>query len=584
MKRLLLYVHFDRDNAVDEHVFYQVERLVPFAVETQFISNSPISEAEAGRLRAFVSGITVRPNRGLDFGAWAEILNARLPEIAKNFDELWLMNDSCYGPVFPLEEIFDRMKEQPCDFWSITDSGGNQRGKRHLQSYFLIFRRKVLQSRPFQEFWKRTALKCTDCRTRKRYGEQSLDRCLRQAGFRPGCFISVRDESQNWRIGQLHPLSLFSAYRLVDDYQLPFLQVKAFEYSPLLPFNGGGLIFQALTEKGSEYPKSLILGHLRRTAPLSAVKNLTETLLLLPEKDNETCSSGEIRFGVMLHVYYRDLLPEMLEYLRRIRRPFKLFITTPHSGLEAELRAEIYGGLPAMLNELVVRKVSNRGRDIGAWLGAWTPEEHLSCDVVLKLHTKASPTDTEYMGSSWRRFLCDSLLASAGGISEILNEFAGEPKLGIVMPLYPPVVLLQCPEAFGGTPQDRVFGKALLKRFDLNPPSETGTPIFGVGSMFYYRPLALRCLFEAGIQPEEFPAEPLGNVGTLAHAVERMVPYIAQGMGFFYRQAVTSRQLTESYRILEDRRIYNYTTLARASKELVRGVWNSLVRRLSERF
>lgn len=55
---------------------------------------------------------------------------------------------------------------------------------------------------------------------------------------------------------------------------------------------------------------------------------------------------------------------------------------------------------------------------------------------------------------------------------------------------------------------------------------------FSVGTMMWYRPIALKKMFSAKICYSDFPAEPAPNDGTLAHAFERIPPLVAQHSGY----------------------------------------------------
>ncbi len=75
-----------------------------------------------------------------------------------------LCNCSCYGPVYPFSEAFDRMKERSCDFWGINrqpdlpdklvgPAGARFPMTEHIQSYFYVFRDRVLHSEAFRSWW-----------------------------------------------------------------------------------------------------------------------------------------------------------------------------------------------------------------------------------------------------------------------------------------------------------------------------------------------------------------------------------------------------------------------------------------------
>jgi len=67
------------------------------------------------------------------------------------YDEVVICNDSIYGPFYPIENMFQNMQDTACDFWGVTDSTDMS---YHLQSYFVVFRKSVLQSDAFRRFWK----------------------------------------------------------------------------------------------------------------------------------------------------------------------------------------------------------------------------------------------------------------------------------------------------------------------------------------------------------------------------------------------------------------------------------------------
>ena len=62
------------------------------------------------------------------------------------------MNDSTYGPFFPLREVLNAANPARCDVWGITDSW---EGGFHVQTYFILFFKRALASPEFARFWRR---------------------------------------------------------------------------------------------------------------------------------------------------------------------------------------------------------------------------------------------------------------------------------------------------------------------------------------------------------------------------------------------------------------------------------------------
>ena len=55
---------------------------------------------------------------------------------------------------------------------------------------------------------------------------------------------------------------------------------------------------------------------------------------------------------------------------------------------------------------------------------------------------------------------------------------------------------------------------------------------FPVGSMFWAKKGALASLYELNLKWEDYPEEPLGYDGTMLHALERLLPIIAEKEGY----------------------------------------------------
>jgi hypothetical protein len=70
------------------------------------------------------------------------------------------------------------------------------------------------------------------------------------------------------------------------------------------------------------------------------------------------------------------------------------------------------------------------------------------------------------------------------------------------------------------------------------------TVIFPVGSMFWYRPLALKRFFEMHLSTADVPPEPLPIDETILHCLERMFVYIAWNENYDYRIMIPENQMS----------------------------------------
>lgn len=149
MKTIAIFAHYNPDNKIRDYIIYYLEQLQLISDEIIFVSTSPLDNQEQKKIVPFVAKIIIRKNIGYDFHSYKTGIE-NIKDLA-NYDQLILCNDSCYGPLFSLKDIFIQMNNQKVDFWGITSSNLL---KFHLQSYFLVFNKQLLLASCFMDFWK----------------------------------------------------------------------------------------------------------------------------------------------------------------------------------------------------------------------------------------------------------------------------------------------------------------------------------------------------------------------------------------------------------------------------------------------
>jgi len=175
MRRLLIYAHYDPQARVRPYVLKNLRALSQLG-EVRFSSTAPLPESELVKVRPLSADVVLRENRGFDFGQWSAALAGVKPE---SWDEIVLTNSALIGPLFPLQPIFERMASRPCDFWGMN---ANRRPLPHIQSGFLVFKRRLLQSRSFRRFFESVLPYQTKCATTFVY-EIGLTMFLGDEGF-----------------------------------------------------------------------------------------------------------------------------------------------------------------------------------------------------------------------------------------------------------------------------------------------------------------------------------------------------------------------------------------------------------------
>ncbi len=226
---------------------------------------------------------------------------------------------------------------------------------------------------------------------------------------------------------------------------------------------------------------------------------------------------------VVVHAFYPEIFPEIVERLRHLPMPFTLLVGVPDEAARAAAVARVAAVLGIACD---CRVVPNRGRNFGSLIAEFGAEV-LRHDVVLHLHTKRS-LYSGYDRAGWRASLYQGLIGSAPLVRGILGLMQDDPRLGLCYP-----------QAFDDVPywahhwlRNAGVGQHLLARVGVPAEIVRGLIDYPVGAMFWARVDAIRPLLAAGLGFDDFPEELGQTDGTLAHACERAVGVIARARGY----------------------------------------------------
>ncbi|MEP6527335.1 MAG: glycoside hydrolase family 99-like domain-containing protein [Nocardioidaceae bacterium] len=231
--------------------------------------------------------------------------------------------------------------------------------------------------------------------------------------------------------------------------------------------------------------------------------------------------------GVLLHVFYPELLPELLMQLDTIPVRFDLIVTDA-TGEHVRLdRADV-----PRARHIVVLEVDNHGRDIWPMVQVVNAGLLDPYEIVLKLHTKRSEWRAEHAdlpgtGEAWRANLMSDLLGTRDNVTEILGAFADNPDLGIVTARGN----VLGPEFWGG---DLAITRELLRRLELQVHTEQLR--FPAGSFYWARGFVLQGLRALALTSEDFDREAGQVDATTAHGIERSMGLLADEAGLLLRE------------------------------------------------
>lgn len=268
--RLVVFVFYDKQGILDDYILDCVSQLQRDVGPVLFVVNGLLQEDGKRKISPFVQKILMRENVGLD--AWAfkvALESVGFAELA-NYDEVILMNDTCFGPLRPWPQLFNKMAHRSdLDFWGLTSTTvllshllqEKRICGRHIDSYFTVFRKNLLASPYFEAYWNDLPV-ITSYDEAIGHHERQICEFLTAKGFSWGTSYPIRD-------GYDHVF--FSPYGLIAKQHCPLLKRRCFTHPDHLEYlrqGREGSVYSTLSyiEDNLEYDSGLIWQHILRFA------------------------------------------------------------------------------------------------------------------------------------------------------------------------------------------------------------------------------------------------------------------------------------------------------------------------------
>ena len=371
-------------------------------------------------------------------------------------------------------------------------------------------------------------------------------------GFKAAVYIDTTDIDGYTR----YPLMMM-ADDLIINRKCPIMKVKSFSqnYFDILGETIGNCTIDAFEyiRDHLDYDTDMMLEHVLRTENMADIKKLLHLNYILPKNYViNKCSIDSSKVALMMHLYFPDLIEKSLKYACSMPDGCDIFITVPNQKMN-DLVSEALQKFVQFRKKTVIT-IENRGRDVSSLLVGCAPYVY-DYDIICFMHDKKTTQMKPYaLGESFSYKCFENNLGSKEYVENILYKFETNPRLGMIMP--PPPNhgpwwnVLGC-EWFSNLDNTVELAEKLNLNCSICWQRE---PISPLGTMFWFRPMALKKLFDYGWKYEDFPEEPNENDGTLLHAVERVYGYVVQDSGHYCAWAMTDTfsriELTNLYYML----------------------------------
>jgi lipopolysaccharide biosynthesis protein len=263
-----------------------------------------------------------------------------------------------------------------------------------------------------------------------------------------------------------------------------------------------------------------------------ALRKLPNCTGVLRKEDTLNTAIFKLTIIVHIHLYFTDLLAEITASVNCIPVGHDIIITVCDEDSKNFVESHRHNFVHA--RNIDIRVVQNQGRDLGPFV-VELADVLTNYDLVLHIHSKKS--ETVNWGHLWRKYLLRNLLGDRANVTSILNTFVHSPDIGVIgMPVYAP---MSTHISWG--PDQKQRCQSLLNEClgdaSLVPPLPDH-PDFSAGSFFWARTDSIRQLFSLGISYADFESEDKQVHSTLAHAVERIFPYLARSNQYSYEKVV----------------------------------------------
>lgn len=273
--------------------------------------------------------------------------------------------------------------------------------------------------------------------------------------------------------------------------------------------------------------------------------------------DLDILENNNLRIAIHIHLYYIDMIDIFINYLKDSPINFTLFISVISEDNKNICIQKINKKYLSNMDNLYIKIVENIGRDITPLLIDFK-NELLQYDLVCHIHSKKSLHTKEY--EDWSTFLFSNLI-SKNSIKTIVSNFIKNNNIGIIIP---PIFKKAFHWELKLDEQDKDNMIYLLKKMNINFEPTENNFIFPAGNMFWFRPKALKKLFDLNLSRNDIPKEPIANVWTILHAIERIYCIVAEYEGFITKSYISREILIDSFF-----KIYDYEEQQYHCKEIV---------------
>ena len=475
MKKLLIYLTYDRQNIIDDYIGYFLHSMRPLAETIAVVCNMQTVEKGLHNLSSYADDIFYRENVGLDAGGFKDTLCTYIGwDKITQYDGIILANDSFYGPFEDMDRIFSEMEGKKLDFWGLMKRGAGEYGAtgkdpEHILSFFYAFQAPLIHSREFRSYWDNMPY-YKDYMTAVKQYERQLTKHFADLGYTYDAYAdTLPNDSKNPknRFFQCDYLS----HEMIAERKFPFLKRKQMSYNTLYCQTQENLpLSMEYIEKHTDYDVDLIWSNLIRTQHHTELQRSLGLRFVL--QGSRLKRKKTVNVAVYVRVRWMNALDTVSMYLEKIKNICDIRIVTEDQDIAIRYRSM---GFTVFISDVP---------NIEILLSADTD----ACRYVCLIHDSdlSSEQLPSCAGKSYFFNIWENLIKDADHIEEIAGLLDTKKHVGMLM--HPvPVFGTWLGQIGFGWAEKYAEVKEWADRLGLNAITSPDTPPINVTDNFWIR-------------------------------------------------------------------------------------------------
>ena len=150
IKRLFLFAGFDKDCIIDDALVYYVKQLSKYG-DVILCMDCDCKKSEIDKIKKYTIHTITKRHGEYDFGSYKRCFQYTYDKgILKNYDFLYLVNDSVFGPTLDIKQTLKDCESKKADACSITVS--QHKTHEFMESWFVCLTKQIFMSKWFYDF------------------------------------------------------------------------------------------------------------------------------------------------------------------------------------------------------------------------------------------------------------------------------------------------------------------------------------------------------------------------------------------------------------------------------------------------